>query len=159
MQQLKNLLQKNNIQIAVAESCTGGLFASQLTRLPGSSAWFDRGFITYSNLAKQQMLGVPEALIMQYGAVSVEVAQAMVKGALEHSIADIAVSITGIAGPEGGSLEKPVGTVCFGLAMRNQGIQVEQQQFGAVGRTKIRQLACQYAIQFIISRLSLFDRK
>ena len=102
--------------LASAESCTGGGLAETLTAIPGSSAWFERGFVNYSNLSKQELLGVPEALIAQHGAVSVPVARAMAEGALTHSRAHYAVAITGIAGPDGGSAEKPVGTVFIAWA-------------------------------------------
>lgn len=104
------------IMLATAESCTGGLIAAALTAIAGSSDVVDRGFVTYSNEAKNQMIGVPMALIEQHGAVSEEVARAMADGALARSRAAVAVSVTGVAGPGGGSAEKPVGLVCFGLA-------------------------------------------
>ncbi len=112
--QLAALCLQNNLQITTAESCTGGLAAKLITDQAGSSQWFERGFVTYSNSAKEQMLGVEQSLLEQWGAVSEPVAKAMVEGALTHSDADFALSITGIAGPDGGSAEKPVGTVCFG---------------------------------------------
>ena len=105
--------------LALAESCTGGWAAQCVTAIPGSSAWFDRGFVTYSNAAKQEMLGVPADTINSYGAVSQETARAMALGALRYSRADIAAAITGIAGPDGGSADKPVGTVCLAWATRN----------------------------------------
>jgi nicotinamide-nucleotide amidase len=110
------LLKKRAMRIAVAESCTGGLLAKQITDTPGSSGWFERGFVTYSNEAKHELLDVSMELIEQHGAVSAEVAEAMAKGALEKSRADVALSITGIAGPDGGTEEKPVGLVFIGLA-------------------------------------------
>lgn len=110
----EKLLQRKQ-KLCTAESCTGGLIAKTLTDLAGSSDWFDRGFVTYSNEAKTDMLGVPALLIEQQGAVSEAVASAMVKGALEHSQADYAISVTGVAGPGGGSAEKPVGTVWIGV--------------------------------------------
>lgn len=102
--------------LATAESCTGGLIAAQITEVSGSSAYFDRGFVTYSNDAKMRQLLVPAALIDEHGAVSTEVAEAMAKGTLDHSNAQIAVSVTGIAGPNGGTPEKPVGLVYIGIA-------------------------------------------
>jgi len=105
--------------MASAESCTGGMIAAACTDLAGSSEWFERGFVTYSNAAKTDMLGVPAALIAQHGAVSQEVAAAMAAGALSRSNAHVALAVTGIAGPSGGSLEKPVGTVWFGWAIGN----------------------------------------
>jgi len=105
---------------ATAESCTGGLVAAAITDVPGSSAWFDRGFVTYSNAAKQDLLGVPLRLIEEYGAVSEATARAMAEGAIMHSRADVAVSVTGVAGPDGGTATKPVGMVCFGFLRRGE---------------------------------------
>ncbi len=119
------------IMLTTAESCTGGMLAAALTEIPGASAVFDRGFVTYSNAAKTALLGVPEALIAQHGAVSEEVAQAMALGALKHSTAQLAISITGIAGPGGGTAEKPVGLVHFGLAKTppvSSGLSAEAQK-------------------------------
>lgn len=115
---LGQALQVKSWQLALAESCTGGMVAEAVTAIAGSSAWFDRGFVTYSNEAKVDMLGVPTELIQAHGAVSEQVAQAMAIGALQYSRAQVSASVTGIAGPTGGSLQKPVGTVCFGLAIR-----------------------------------------
>ena len=106
--------------LATAESCTGGGLAVLLTAVPGSSTWFDRGYVTYSNRAKIEMLGVPAILIATHGAVSEEVARAMAEGAMEHGHAQVAVAVTGIAGPSGGSPEKPVGTVWIGWSRRGQ---------------------------------------
>lgn len=114
------LLKKQALRVAVAESCTGGLLAKQLTDTPGSSNWFERGFVTYSNEAKHEQLGVPMELIESHGAVSAEVAEAMASGALENSRADVALAITGIAGPDGGTEEKPVGLVYIALAMQDR---------------------------------------
>lgn len=144
--QLKNTHQ----QLVTAESCTGGLIAARLTEIPGSSVWFERGFVTYSNLAKQEMLAVPEELLAQCGAVSVEVALAMAVGALQHSAGHIAVSVTGIAGPDGGSIEKPVGTVCFGWAARDSKPRTLRQQFSGT-RQEIRLAACEQALQGVLS--------
>lgn len=118
VRQLAELLLARGGRLATAESCTGGLIAAACTELAGSSAWFDRGFVTYSNEAKTDQLGVPADLIAQHGAVSREVACAMASGALRHSLADIAVAVTGVAGPTGGSPEKPVGTVWLAWAER-----------------------------------------
>lgn len=115
--QLGEALKRKGWMLAVAESCTGGGIAHACTAIPGSSEWFERGFVTYSNRAKTEMLGVPAELIERYGAVSEEVARAMAEGALRYSHAHVAVAVTGIAGPGGGSAEKPVGTVWLaGLA-------------------------------------------
>ena len=123
MKELENLAQElgtallaRGEYLTAAESCTGGWLAQSVTANAGSSAWFDRGFVTYSNAAKVEMLGVPEATLANHGAVSEPTARAMVQGALAHSHADWAVAITGVAGPTGGSREKPVGTVCFAWA-------------------------------------------
>jgi len=115
---LGQALQAKRWQLALAESCTGGMAAQAVTAIAGSSCWFDRGFVTYSNAAKNQMLGVPAALIDEFGAVSEPVAEAMALGALQHSQAQLSAAITGIAGPGGGSPHKPVGTVCFAWAYR-----------------------------------------
>ena len=112
-------LQQRGLTLALAESCTGGWAAQCVTAVAGSSVWFDRGFVTYSNAAKQEMLGVQAHTINSYGAVSLETAREMALGALEHSAADVAAAITGIAGPGGGSAGKPVGTVCFVWASRH----------------------------------------
>ena len=110
---LAESLLRRGWMLSTAESCTGGMIAAACTDLAGSSQWFERGFVSYSNEAKQDMLGVPSAVLARHGAVSEEVAQAMVLGALNHSKAQVAVAVTGIAGPSGGSANKPVGTVCF----------------------------------------------
>ena len=117
--QLGQALKEKNAMLVLAESCTGGLACATITDTPGSSAWFDRGFITYSNSAKQSMLNVTTQTLTQFGAVSEETAKEMALGALNDSDADIAGSITGIAGPDGGSIDKPVGTVCFAYAIKN----------------------------------------
>lgn len=114
MTDISGLLLARGLMLATAESCTGGLIAGACTDLAGSSAWFDRGFVTYSNAAKSEMLGVPPALIAAHGAVSEPVARAMAEGAVAHSAAQVAVAVTGVAGPSGGSADKPVGTVWFG---------------------------------------------
>ena len=118
VKELAELLIQKTMMIVTAESCTGGLLATTLTHKPGASAYFDRGFVTYSNEAKQEQLNVPEAIITKHGAVSEQCAQAMAEGALKNSKASIAISITGIAGPEGGTDDKPVGTVIFGYALK-----------------------------------------
>ena len=117
--ELGTALKSRGLVLALAESCTGGWAAQCITAVAGSSAWFDRGFVTYSNAAKEEMLGVPADTINSYGAVSPETARAMALGALRYSRADIAAAITGIAGPDGGSADKPVGTVCLAWATRN----------------------------------------
>lgn len=146
---------KRHLRIATAESCTGGLVAGCLTAIAGSSDVFERGFVTYSNEAKSELLGVRSDLIAAYGAVSVEVAEAMAKGALTHSSADIAVSITGIAGPGGGSAQKPVGTVCFGIATPGH-VQMERKLFTDNGRTGIRIAALDEALDLLAQAVSGF---
>jgi nicotinamide-nucleotide amidase len=127
-----------HLQIACAESCTGGLLAGALTEIPGSSDVFDRGFVVYSNAAKQAMLGVAATLIERHGAVSRETAEAMACGALGHSSADLAVAVTGIAGPGGGSAEKPVGLVHFAAAARDGRRIHRERRFGDIGRSAVR---------------------
>ena len=112
---LKVHLERKDFMLVTAESCTGGLIASKMTRLPGSSGVFERGYVTYSNEAKHENLGVRVSVLEEYGAVSAETAEAMALGALEHSQADIAISVTGVAGPDGGTDEKPVGLVYIGI--------------------------------------------
>jgi nicotinamide-nucleotide amidase len=140
---------KAGLKIAVAESCTGGLVAGVLTEISGSSAVVDRAFITYSDAAKTGMLGVPAALIDQFGAVSRETALAMVAGALARSDADIAVSITGIAGPTGGSAEKPVGLVHFAVATRAGYLQHAEKRFGNIGRAEVRKQSVLQAFRML----------
>lgn len=138
-----------SLKIATAESCTGGLVAALLTEIAGSSDVFDRGFVTYSNAAKNQLLGVSESLIDVCGAVSPDVARAMADGALTHSKADIAVSITGIAGPGGGTEQKPVGLVQFACARRMQPIRTEERRFGDIGRAHVRMTSVDVALQLL----------
>ncbi len=126
------------LKLATAESCTGGLLSALLTEIPGSSDVFERGFVTYSNEAKIEMLGVEPALICEYGAVSAQVAIAMALGAKQASLADIAVSVTGIAGPGGGSDEKPVGLVHIAAARNGFEPIHEECRFGDIGRPKVR---------------------
>ena len=128
-ERLLALCRARGLKLATAESCTGGLIAATLTAIAGSSDVVDRGFVTYSNAAKAEMLGVPPELIESVGAVSREVAGRMAEGALQRSEAGLAVSVTGVAGPGGGSAEKPVGLVWFGLARPNQGTLTERQVF------------------------------
>lgn len=127
-----------SLKVATAESCTGGLVAGALTEIAGSSDVVDRGFVTYSNEAKQQMLGVPAATIDTHGAVSRETAEAMVRGALGSANADLAVAITGIAGPAGGSPGKPVGLVHFAAASRNGALTHAEMRYGDIGRSAVR---------------------
>jgi nicotinamide-nucleotide amidase len=148
-ERLGQALQAKGWQLALAESCTGGMIAQSVTAIAGSSAWFDRGFVTYSNAAKTEMLAVPEALIAEFGAVSEPVATAMAAGALAQSRAHISGAVTGIAGPSGGSPHKPVGTVCFAWALREaelpSTISVETRQFDG-DRTQVREQAAMYLL-------------
>lgn len=139
-------------KIAVAESCTGGMLAAALTDLPGSSAVFERGFVTYSNAAKIELLGVSADTLARHGAVSEPVAKAMARGALDRSGGDIALSITGIAGP-GGSDHKPEGRVCFGLALSGGAVTSETIEFGAKGRDAVRIAARDYAMGMLLEAL------
>ncbi|SLN15743.1 CinA family protein [Pseudooctadecabacter jejudonensis] len=134
--------------MATAESCTGGLIAAAVTDVAGSSAVFDRGFITYSNEAKMHMVGVSQGLLISHGAVSEPVARAMAAGALARSDAQIAVSVTGIAGP-GGSDHKPEGRVCFGLATA-QGVTAQTVEFGPLGRAEVRQATVDHALSILL---------
>jgi nicotinamide-nucleotide amidase len=138
--------------MATAESCTGGLVAAAMTDIAGSSDVFDRGFVTYSNTAKSEMLGVPDALIVEHGAVSEAVARAMAEGAVSNSDADVAVAITGVAGPGGGSAEKPVGLVHFACATRFQTQHLEMR-FGNIGRSAVRQASVEQALQLVLLAL------
>lgn len=156
IQQLAQTMLAKGFKIALAESCTGGLLAAYLTSLAGSSDWFERGFVTYSNQAKEESIGVPKELIERYGAVSEEVANAMAEGALNHSLAQVSVAITGIAGPGGGSANKPVGMVCFawGVQVDDQ-IQTRAQTKHFSGdRQSIREQACVYAIELLLAQLT-----
>jgi nicotinamide-nucleotide amidase len=128
----------NSLMVATAESCTGGLIAVALTEIPGSSDVIERGFITYSNESKTELLSVPEPMIESHGAVSASVAKAMAEGALGNSRADIAISVTGIAGPGGGSEEKPVGLVYICIARTGITTQTHKYLFGDIGRSKVR---------------------
>ena len=127
-----------NMKLATAESCTGGLIAGLLTEIPGSSDVVDRGFVTYSNAAKMALLDVPEADIQTHGAVSEIVASAMVAGALAHADADIAVAVTGVAGPGGGTAEKPVGLVWMAVQRRGQRAIAREMRYGDIGRSAVR---------------------
>jgi nicotinamide-nucleotide amidase len=149
---LADLMLKNGLFLATAESCTGGMIAAACTDLAGSSAWFERGFVTYSNDAKTQMLGVDAALIAQHGAVSEPVARAMAFGAIRHSAAQVSVAVTGVAGPTGGSAAKPVGTVWFGFSVQGQ-LTSELQCF-AGDRAAVRLATVQHAVRRLIQRLA-----
>lgn len=146
------LAKSQGLMITTAESCTGGLIAATLTEIAGSSAVFERGFVTYTNAAKHEMLGVQDQTLTKHGAVSEEVAAEMVRGALAHSNAQLAVSVTGIAGP-GGSDFKPEGRVCFGLATPTKAA-TQTVEFGALGRANVRHAARDHALEMILSALS-----
>lgn len=138
--------------VATAESCTGGWVAQILTSIPGSSAWFDRGAVTYSNAAKIEMLGVPETTLLRHGAVSEPTARAMAQGALEHSRAQWTLAVTGIAGPTGGTPDKPVGMVCFAWAGSDGGCEAQTRRF-AGERNDVREHAVRHALRGLIERI------
>ena len=146
---LLQLLRSKKLMLATAESCTGGLIAGTLTAIAGSSDVVERGFVTYSNEAKTEMIGVPADLIAGHGAVSEEVARAMAEGALKHSRADIAVAVTGIAGPGGGSAEKPVGLVHLAAAAKDRPTIVLERRYGDLGRDGIRLTTIEDAFELI----------
>jgi len=148
-EQLGRKLKASGKIIATAESCTGGWIAQTITDVSGSSAWFDRGFVTYSNAAKVQMLGVSPQTLEDCGAVSAETATQMAAGVLVHSDADIAIAVTGIAGPDGGTSEKPVGTVFIAWADKNGAAKVVKKQFIG-GRRQIREQAVRSAIEGVV---------
>ena len=149
--QLAEVLLREKIKLATAESCTGGLIAAACTDLSGSSAWFERGFVSYSNYAKADMLGVDAGLIERHGAVSEEVARAMARGAVAHSRAQIAVAVTGVAGPTGGSRDKPVGTVWFGWNIQGQ-LYSEVQHFDG-DRAAVRAATVHHALRQLLKHL------
>jgi len=146
------LARSKGAKIATAESCTGGLISGAITDIAGSSDIFDRGFVTYSNAAKRDMLGVHAATLEQFGAVSEEVAREMADGALARSAADLAVSVTGIAGP-GGSGYKPEGRVCFGLAEKGRATLTETVEFGPLGRAEVRRRTVMHALALLLQAL------
>ena len=149
---MADFLIKNKLMLATAESCTGGMIAAACTDLAGSSAWLERGFITYSNAAKTEMLGVDVELLQRFGAVSEPVVRAMVLGALAHSHAQVAVAVTGVAGPGGGSAEKPVGTVWFGFAAPGQ-VVTEVRHFDG-DRAQVRVATVQHAFARLVELLN-----
>ncbi|MEL6750059.1 MAG: CinA family protein [Pseudomonadota bacterium] len=150
LNQIRQALHNRQAMLACAESCTGGWIAKLITDQPGSSSWFDRGFVTYSNAAKHQMLRVPMSLLAQYGAVSQQVAEGMAAGAIQHSSADFALAVTGIAGPDGGSREKPVGTVWLAWAGPS-GIQSCVKHFTG-NRDEIRQATVKASLEGLTAR-------
>ena len=145
-------LKERRLVLVVAESCTGGGVGEAITRIAGSSAWFDRGFITYSNDAKRELLGVPDETLERHGAVSEETARAMAQGALENSDASLSIAVTGVAGPDGGSAEKPVGLVWFAWAMQEHGVYAERRIFGG-DRSAVRAQSVVYALRGVLEQL------
>jgi nicotinamide-nucleotide amidase len=150
--QLGELLKSHGLILATAESCTGGGVAQAITEVAGSSAWFERGFVTYSNLSKRQMLGVSEATLTQHGAVSEATVREMVAGALRHSTADAALAVSGIAGPGGGMPEKPVGTVWFAWGLR-EGATLARRHYLVGDRAAVRSQSVRIALQGVIELL------
>lgn len=153
-----DLARQRGVMIATAESCTGGLIAATLTQIAGSSDVVDRGFVTYSNAAKVQMLGVSDQTLARFGAVSTQTAAEMAAGALAHSAAGMAVSVTGVAGPGGGTAEKPVGRVCFGLASAG-GTAARQVDFGDIGRARVREASVRHALNWLAEELASIPAK
>ena len=147
--QVLEVFRARGLKIATAESCTGGLVAGALTEIAGSSDVVDRGFVTYSNAAKEALLGVPAVTLERYGAVSAETAAAMAAGALKNSLADITVAITGIAGPGGGSKQKPVGLVHFAAASRDGRCLAREQRYGEIGRQSVRERSVVEALELL----------
>ena len=153
---LADLMREKKWMLTTAESCTGGLIAGACTEVSGSSEWFERGFVTYSNDAKIEMLGVDPALIVAHGAVSEPVARAMVQGARTNSRALVAVGVTGVAGPTGGTAEKPVGTVWFGWDVNGQ-LRSERRRFDG-DRSAIRAATVRYALQTLVTMIRNFPQ-
>ena len=152
LRDILDLAKARGVMVATAESCTGGMVAAALTDLPGSSAMFERGFVTYTNAAKIAMLGVSDTTLRAHGAVSEAVAREMAEGAIARSEAQLAVSITGIAGP-GGSEHKPEGRVCFGLARKGRATRTQTVEFGAPGRDTVRARSRDHALGLILQGL------
>ena len=155
VKQLSAELLRKQQKVCTAESCTGGMIAKAFTDLAGSSDWFDRGFVTYSNAAKSEMLGLPASLIEDYGAVSEAVANAMASGALRHSEADYAVAVTGVAGPGGGSEDKPVGTVWIAVASKDQ-LEAQCHHFDG-DRATVREATLRAGLESLLERLVACD--
>jgi nicotinamide-nucleotide amidase len=155
-QNLAQQLRQRHWMLSTAESCTGGLIAAACTDLAGSSEWFERGFVTYSNNAKAELLSVPVDVLRAHGAVSEPVVRAMAQGALAHSKAQVSVAVTGIAGPGGGSADKPVGTVWLGWALPGGQVVSECQHFGG-DRAQVRAATARYALQRLLALLPVAD--
>jgi nicotinamide-nucleotide amidase len=147
--QVLDVFRARGLKLASAESCTGGLVAASLTEIAGSSDVVDRGFVTYSNAAKEAMLGVPAATLQRHGAVSAETAAAMAAGALKNSLADVTVAITGIAGPGGGTKQKPVGLVYFAAASRDGRHLAKSRRYGKIGRRRVRERSVAEALALL----------
>jgi len=143
-----------NLMIATAESCTGGWIAEAITMVPGSSAWFERGFVTYTYISKREMLGVHGETLERHGAVSEEVVREMAAGAIERSHAQVSVAVSGVAGPSGGSPEKPVGTVCFAWAVKDGAIRVETLHL-AGDREAVRKQSVEHALELVLKILEV----
>ena len=154
--ELGAVLKERNLMLALAESCTGGMVAQSITSVAGSSAWFDRGFVTYSNVSKIEMLGVRAETLEKFGAVSEETALEMALGCLKHSHAQLSGSITGIAGPDGGTVDKPVGTVCFAWAGEKLLLSTTTKRFFG-NREEVRQQAAIAWMAGLIERLKLLN--
>ncbi|MGH1376924.1 MAG: CinA family protein [Alphaproteobacteria bacterium] len=152
VEQLSTALREKDLVLATAESCTGGMMSAAMTSIAGSSSVFDRGFVTYSNPAKHEILGISQNILNYYGAVSAQCADAMALGALEHSNADISVSVTGIAGPGGGGEEKPVGLVYIGVAIKGREPKVMEYNFSG-SRDDIRRVVCEEAFKKLIEEV------
>jgi len=151
--QIGGLLKSQGLMLATAESCTGGGIAHAVTEVAGSSAWFERGFVTYSNLSKQQMLGVSEEALQRHGAVSEAVVREMAAGALRHSAAGVALAVSGIAGPDGGTPDKPVGTVWFAWVLRDGPAFARMHRLGG-NRLEVRSSAVRIALEGVAELLA-----
>jgi nicotinamide-nucleotide amidase len=153
IREVVHALKRQGLMLATAESCTGGWVAQVITSVAGSSEWFDRGFVAYTNLAKREMLGVSTTTLSRYGAVSEQCARAMAEGALTHSHAQVALAITGIAGPSGGTPEKPVGTVCFAWAVKRRDT-ISRKHVFTGDREAVRRQAVAMALQGLLEYLN-----
>ena len=153
IREVVHALKRQGLMLATAESCTGGWVAQVITSAAGSSEWFERGFVAYTNLAKREMLGVSTTTLSRYGAVSEQCARAMAEGALTHSHAQVALAITGIAGPSGGTLEKPVGTVCFAWAVKKRDT-ISRKHVFTGDREGVRRQAVATALQGLLEYLN-----
>jgi nicotinamide-nucleotide amidase len=149
--QVGEKLLAEGLKLATAESCTGGWVAQTLTSVPGSSDWFERGFVTYSNEAKQELLGVRAATLEEHGAVSEETAREMAEGALKHGHAHVAISTTGVAGPNGGTVDKPVGMVCFAIAQKKCATHSLVRYFKG-DRQSVREQSVEFLLQWLLER-------